>query len=126
MKYGKENSYPSCIMMTVIVGELDNSLDTRFLYSNLTSRIGLQSQQSHSSTITWAAESLAKLSNPVKFDSPGSVGAPCGTSRSVAEWVVHTKMPMDSCSPIDDQPFNVSKSVTDSHQRAPSQGYAEI
>ena len=62
----------------------------------------------------------------MKFDSPGSVGAPCGTSRSVAEWVVHMKIPMDSCSPIDDQPFNVLKSVTDPHQRGPSQGYAEV
>ena len=113
-------------MMTMIVVELDNSLDTQFLYSNLTSHIGLQSEQLHSSRITWAAELLAKLSSLVKFDSSGSVGAPCGTSRSAGERVVHMKMPMESCSPIDDQPFNVSKSVTDPHQQAPSRGYAEI
>ena len=113
-------------MMTAIVVELDNSLDTQFLCSNLKSRIGRQSEQSHSSRTTWSAESLAKLSSLVRFDSPGSVGGPCGTSRSVAERVVHMKMPMDSCSPVDDQPFNLSKSLTDSHQRGPSQGYSEI
>ena len=112
--------------MTVIVVELDKSLGPHCSCSDFKTRIGLQSEQSHSSRITWAAESLTKLSSLVKFDSSGSVGAPCGTSRSMSERVVHRKMPMDSCSPIDDQPFNVSKSVTDPHQRAPSQGYAEI
>lgn len=113
-------------MMTVIVVDLENSLDPQCSYSDFTSRIGLDSEQFQSFRITWTAESLAKLSSLVEFDSSGSVGAPLGTSRSTAEWAVHTKMPMDSCCPIDDQRLNVPQSVTDSHQRATSQGYAEI
>ena len=42
------------------------------------------------------------------------MGAPRGTSRSSGELVVHTNTPRDSCSPIDDQLWQVRERTRES------------